>query len=159
MEALEKSETNMVGVCGMGGIGKTTLVKEVGFKAKREGLFNMVVMAVVSQSAEIPRIQRQLGEQLDLRYSCETEYGRANQLRAGIKREDKILVILDDVWSKIRLTEIGIPYGNDHDGCCKVLLSTRREQVCTSMGCQEIIHMELLDDKGAWDLFLSLIHI
>lgn len=153
MEALEKSETNMVGVCGMGGIGKTTLVKEVGFKVKTKGLFNMVVMAVVSQSAEIHRIQKQLGEQLNLRYNCETEYGRANQLRARIKLEGKILVILDDVWSKIKLTEIGIPHGDDHDGCCKVLLSTRREQVCTSTECQEIIRMEILEYKEAWDLF------
>uniref|UniRef100_A0A7C9AXD0 NB-ARC domain-containing protein n=1 Tax=Opuntia streptacantha TaxID=393608 RepID=A0A7C9AXD0_OPUST len=152
VEALENRGTNMVGVYGMGGIGKTTLVKEVGVQAKREGLFSMVVMAVVSQSPNIYRIQTQLADQLDVNYRQETEVGRADQLRTRMKHEEKILVILDDVWRKIDLREIGIPYGNDHNGC-KVLLSTRREQVCVSMDCQKKVCVTLLEDDEAWQLF------
>ncbi|XP_021911830.1 probable disease resistance protein At1g61190 [Carica papaya] len=44
-ETLKDPNVNMVGVYGMGGVGKTTLVKEVAKKAKQDGIFNMVVMA------------------------------------------------------------------------------------------------------------------
>ncbi|KAG4922379.1 hypothetical protein JHK86_051192 [Glycine max] len=45
MKALEDSTVNIVGVYGAGGVGKTTLVKEVANKAREKKLFNMVVMA------------------------------------------------------------------------------------------------------------------
>jgi putative protein kinase ArgK-like GTPase of G3E family len=38
----------MIGLYGMGGVGKTTLVKEVGRRAKESKLFDEVLMATLS---------------------------------------------------------------------------------------------------------------
>lgn len=53
MEAIKDDGINMIGIYGMGGVGKTTIVKEVCKRAKEHKLFDEVAMAVVSQSADL----------------------------------------------------------------------------------------------------------
>ncbi|KMT12704.1 hypothetical protein BVRB_4g088020 [Beta vulgaris subsp. vulgaris] len=138
MRALKRENQSMIGVYGMGGAGKTSLVKKAIIAAEEMQLYSKVVVSVVSQALNVHKIQGELGEQLGLRYSRETELGRATQLKNRMKLEEKILVVLDDVWNKIDLTIIGIPNGDDHKGC-KVLFTTRLKPVCSLMDCKEPI--------------------
>uniref|UniRef100_A0A2N9G551 Uncharacterized protein n=1 Tax=Fagus sylvatica TaxID=28930 RepID=A0A2N9G551_FAGSY len=57
LEALRDDYSNMIAICGMGGIGKTTMAKEVAKRAKDDKLFDEVVMAVVSQNQDLRKIQ------------------------------------------------------------------------------------------------------
>ncbi|KAI9115801.1 hypothetical protein K1719_013470 [Acacia pycnantha] len=66
----------------------------------------------------------------------------------GIKNK-RILIILDDVWSKLSLEQIGIPL---NEGCC-VLLTTRLRDLCLDMDCKSIIEVSILIDEEAWALF------
>ncbi|KAF2294556.1 hypothetical protein GH714_012556 [Hevea brasiliensis] len=58
MDALRDPNLNMIGVYGMGGVGKTTLAKEVHRQAIEEKLFDVVVMVAVNQTPELRRIHR-----------------------------------------------------------------------------------------------------
>ncbi|KAF7842571.1 putative disease resistance protein [Senna tora] len=60
--------------------------------------------------------------------------------------EEKILIILDDVWQELNLRAIGIPLGfhQSQKGHCNVLLTTRYMTVCKRMECQNTINLELL---------------
>ncbi|XP_059664775.1 probable disease resistance protein At4g27220 isoform X2 [Cornus florida] len=146
MEALKDDKTNIIGVHGMGGLGKTMLVKEVGKKAKQLKLFDQVVMAVVSQTIKIKEIQGQIADMLGLKFDQESETGRAGRLCMRLKNEKKVLIILDDVWEHLNLTEIGIPFGNDHRGC-KIVLTSRRQQVYTSMGVEWKIPLNIISEE------------
>ncbi|XP_017604606.1 disease resistance protein At4g27190-like [Gossypium arboreum] len=100
IEALKDENINMIGLWGMGGVGKTTLVHEVGSQAQKLNLFD---------KSE----QRRRSEQ---------------ELWSRLKNEQRIPVILDDIWEPINLKkEIGTPIGDDHKGC-KFLLTTRHQQ-------------------------------
>ena len=55
--SLSNHNFNMIGVYGMGGIGKTMLVKEVAGQAKGNNLFEKVISAQVSQTPQIKKIQ------------------------------------------------------------------------------------------------------
>ena len=46
MEALRNDDIRMIGVWGMGGVGKTTLANQVAKKAEEDKLFEKVVMAL-----------------------------------------------------------------------------------------------------------------
>ncbi|XP_028059469.1 probable disease resistance protein At1g61190, partial [Camellia sinensis] len=96
MEVLKKDEFRMIGIHGIGGVGKTTIAKEVFARAKKDELFEEVVMAVVSQAPKIREIQGQIADLLDLKFSEETEAGRAGRLHARLNGK-RVLVILDDV--------------------------------------------------------------
>ncbi|KAL7193370.1 hypothetical protein ACSBR2_025059 [Camellia fascicularis] len=64
MEALIDDSINMIGICGMGGVGKTTLVKEVAKKAEENKLFNEVMLVEVPQDPSFTVIQGMIAAQL-----------------------------------------------------------------------------------------------
>ncbi|KAI9076833.1 hypothetical protein K1719_041137 [Acacia pycnantha] len=53
-EELRNPDVNMIELCGLGGVGKTTIAKEV---AKNKKVFEKVIMATVSQKLNIEKIQ------------------------------------------------------------------------------------------------------
>jgi hypothetical protein len=136
----------------MGGVGKTTLVKEVGRRAKELQLFPEVLMATVSQNPNVTDIQDRLADKLGLDIKEKSKEGRADRLWQRLKQVEKMLIILDDVWKHIDLKEIGIPFGDDHRGC-KILLTTRLQGICSSMECQQKVFLRVLPEDEAWDLF------
>ncbi|KAJ6753545.1 hypothetical protein OIU79_026386 [Salix purpurea] len=152
MKALKDDNVNMIGLYGMGGVGKTTLVQEVGRTAKETQLFDKVLLATVSQNPNVKDIQNRMAESLGLHFDEETTEGRANRLWQRLKTEKKMLVILDDVWKVVNLKEIGIPVGDDHRGC-KVLLTTRDRDICSLMQCQQNVLLRILSENEAWALF------
>ncbi|GMY19496.1 disease resistance protein At4g27190-like, partial [Fagus crenata] len=64
-EALRDDKINMIAICGMGGIGKTTMAMEVAKRAKDDKLFDEVAIAVVSQNRDLIKIQDEIAEMLD----------------------------------------------------------------------------------------------
>ncbi|KAG4937122.1 hypothetical protein JHK85_052041 [Glycine max] len=117
MKALEDSTVSIVGVYGAGGVGKTTLVKEVANKAREKKLFNMVVMANVTRIPDREKIQGQIAEMLGMRLEEESEIVRADRIRKRLMKEkESTLIILDDLWDGLNLNILGIPRSEDDDG-------------------------------------------
>ncbi|KAK2640388.1 hypothetical protein Ddye_028183 [Dipteronia dyeriana] len=151
IDALCNPDVNMVGIYGMGGVGKTTLAKEVGKQAVK--LFNEIVFAEMSDSPDIKKIQGEIADKLGLEFREETESGRARRLCERLKKEEKILLILDNIWGSIDLEKIGIPSCDNHKGC-KLLLTTRSRDVLTNkMDSQINFYIEVLNEDDAWKLF------
>ncbi|XP_054818946.1 probable disease resistance protein At4g27220 [Prosopis cineraria] len=147
--ALKDDEKTKIGLYGMGGCGKTFLLNEVQKSVKDLELFDKIVFVRVSKRQKTA-IQQDIASWLGLIF--ETEIGedtRANRLSMGFTEDNKYLIILDDVWEVLQCDKIGIPLGEN----CKVLLSTRGQNLCTMMNCQEAIHLSLLTKEEAWDLF------
>ncbi|KAK5834323.1 hypothetical protein PVK06_018200 [Gossypium arboreum] len=143
---------NMIGLYGMPGVGKTTLAQEVGKHAGEQKLFDKVVMFTMSQNPNINNIQDKVADVFGLKFQTSSRQGRAEELFKSMQRVNKILVIVDDLWEEFELKIIGIPFGDDHKGC-KILLTTRRQQVCTKMNCQKEIQLGILSEDEAWVLF------
>ncbi|ESR45731.1 hypothetical protein CICLE_v10000228mg [Citrus x clementina] len=109
--ALIDVDVGIIGVYGMGGIGKTTLVKEFARRAIEDKLYDMVAFSEVTQSPDIKKVQEDIAETLGLQLSEEAESRRASRLYERLKNEKKILVILDNIWKPLDLGTIGIPFG------------------------------------------------
>ncbi|KAI9100898.1 hypothetical protein K1719_024022 [Acacia pycnantha] len=152
-KALTDDDSFMIGLWGMGGAGKTTLVKAVGKKAKELKLFDRVVLAEISKSPDIKKIQGEIADMLEIKLEEESFTGRAKRIAQQLESEEQILIILDDVWAQLNLEEIGVRFGGNHQRSCKVVLTTRQKDICTRMECQEIIQLELLEKDEAWNLF------
>ncbi|CAL8997652.1 unnamed protein product [Prunus brigantina] len=157
MTALKDDKVTVIGVYGMGGVGKTTMVKQVGAQARKDGLFDHVIMAVFSQKPDLMKIQGQLSDMLGLKLQEETELGRAGRLKERILRGNKTLMILDDIWNASQtLTSFGIPSPIELQGCnSKVLLTTRRLNVCHVMKSHVKVHLDVLSAEDSWNLFAN----
>ncbi|XP_039139727.1 probable disease resistance protein At4g27220 [Dioscorea cayenensis subsp. rotundata] len=151
LNALKDEHVHIVGVCGMGGVGKTTLIKEVAKRAKNEKLFNEVVMVTISQNPNIKSIQNEIAERLGLRLDEESEEVRAMRIDERLGKSGRILIILDDVWEKLELTKIRISQKDN----CKVAVTTRSRDSCEQIQCQKTVEMKPLNDGESWFLFKS----
>ncbi|XP_016714722.1 disease resistance protein At4g27190-like [Gossypium hirsutum] len=152
MEALKDDIVKKIGVWGMGGVGKTTLVRNVSGKVRG---FDRVIMVTVSETVDIEKIQNKIADDLDLKFGKNTEGGKATELWSRLSN-GKFLVIIDDLWKEWNddgdLRKIGIPLVKDEKGC-KIILTTRNYNVCQHMECEETIQLKVLEDGEAWTLF------
>ncbi|XP_031280779.1 disease resistance protein At4g27190-like [Pistacia vera] len=112
METLKDANFNLIGVSGMGGVGKTTLVKKIACQALEDKLFDRVVIAEVTLTPDHKKIQDKIAYDLDMQFGQESEFERAGRLRDRLKKENRVLVILDNIWEKLDLKAIGIPFGH-----------------------------------------------
>ncbi|XP_050110252.1 probable disease resistance protein At4g27220 isoform X1 [Malus sylvestris] len=156
IEGLKREEVRMIGICGMGGVGKTTMVKEIITRLAKLNLFDKIVMATVSHSPSIRTIQSEIADEIGLQFKEESEPGRARRLHGRLMGIERILIVLDDAWTELGFAAIGLPYGDAHKGC-KVLLTSRDSDVCNRMGSQQIIAVPILTTEESQELFREMV--
>ncbi|GMN20219.1 hypothetical protein TIFTF001_048711, partial [Ficus carica] len=104
---LEENNVRRIGVWGMGGVGKTTLVRNMNNKlnstSSDQCLFSIVIWITVSKEVDLKRVQREIADRLNLKMEAEESIERtARRLHQRLEKE-KFLLILDDVWDNIDL--------------------------------------------------------
>ncbi|TYG71697.1 hypothetical protein ES288_D05G418800v1 [Gossypium darwinii] len=151
---LMQEEVSKIGVWGMGGVGKSTIMKHIHNDLLKEQRFERVVWVTISKEFNIVKLQNDIASALNGMMPEEAnKVRRAAILSEMLKRAGKHVLILDDVWSEVSLEEIGIPKPSSSNGY-KLVLTTRVEQVCKSMGCK-VIKVKPLSEEEALILFLS----
>jgi len=96
-------------------------------------MFDKVISITVSQTQNIRDIQGKMADMLNLKLKEESEERRAQRLWLSLKENKRILVIVYDLWKEFNLMNIGIHIDNVNKGTWKILVTTRNQQVCTSM--------------------------
>ncbi|KAB2005786.1 hypothetical protein ES319_D11G295000v1 [Gossypium barbadense] len=156
MESLKDATTGMIGVYRMAGVGKTSLVKEVERQLHEVKLFDSVVRAIVSRIPDIKEIQEQIAYSLGLKLEENSPVVRARRLCERLRKEKNVLIILDDLWKKLDLEEVGIPFGSRHKGC-KILLTTRDQNVLSNgMDATKTFAIGDLENEEAWEFFRKI---
>ncbi|KAM3693841.1 hypothetical protein ACJW31_07G014800 [Castanea mollissima] len=144
-----------IGIWGLGGVGKTTLVKNLNNQLGKASTqpFGIVIWATVSKNLVYENVRKQITERLNLEVKMDESVQRmASRLYKRLEKEEKFLLILDDVWAKIDLHTLGVPVPEVHKGC-KILLTSRLMEVCRTMTTDLDIKVEVLNDVEAWQLF------
>ncbi|TYJ48195.1 hypothetical protein E1A91_A01G044100v1 [Gossypium mustelinum] len=154
---LMSDEIGMVGVCGMGGIGKTTIMKHIHNKlleeTKTKPLFEKIIWVTVSQDFNITRLQQDIADAMNIEDLPKPEQKRAAVLRNEL-RQIRHVLILDDVWEGFVLEKVGIPIPIFSNGS-RLVLTSRSKVVCRSISCCEIIEVSPLSNEESMNLFLA----
>lgn len=147
----KKQSVMIVGVKGMGGIGKTTLAVALCHDAEIQACFTGGIHFVtVSQSPNMLELFKELWEKLigGSRPWFQNEEDALRQLQRAIRRmESPVLLVLDDVWSRAHLEKLA--FEGDQ---CRILFTTRQASTLPVRNAS-LYELGLLSEEHALRLF------
>ncbi|KAJ8619227.1 hypothetical protein MRB53_015413 [Persea americana] len=98
-ECLMDVNVAVLGVYGIGGVGKTTIMTHIYNQLIEDSIFYSVIWVTVSKASTLEQLQNNIAKSLDLELSKEAdEMRRSQELFAAFKRRKKFVLILDDMW-------------------------------------------------------------
>ncbi|KAH0644180.1 hypothetical protein KY284_032064 [Solanum tuberosum] len=161
LQLLEDDKVCIIGVWGKGGVGKTTLVKNLNnellkIKVSNSKLFfGVVIWVTMPKPIDIRKVQEQIARRLNLKVDNEGNViSIASKIYERLKQEKSFLLILDDVWQAINLDDIGVPQPKAHTGS-KVIITSRFLDVCKKMKTDTEMNISTLDEDESWQLFVE----
>ncbi|XVF78216.1 hypothetical protein PTKIN_Ptkin14bG0112500 [Pterospermum kingtungense] len=147
---LMDADVQKIGLCGMGGIGKTTIMKVVHNQLLKTKKFDIVIWITVSKEPNIIKLQDRIARAMEKTLQeDEDKTIRAGMICEMLSRKEKYVLILDDMWDKLSLEEVGIPEPSNGS---KLLVTTRLLDVCHYLDCREV-RVPTLSKEDAWLLF------
>ncbi|KAH9569582.1 hypothetical protein CY35_03G140900 [Sphagnum magellanicum] len=157
VEMLDTSEgrnaaPRYVGVCGMGGVGKTLLLQRVYGSPKVHGHFQgaMFIWVTVGQTPNIMALYRRLSEELGIKPESNANAEDYKLKLHSQFRGKRVFLVLDDVWKEKAFDSLDLAKG---DG--SVTLLTTRNQSLLERASPHINqeHMSPLSKEDGWSLF------
>ncbi|KAM0055059.1 putative AAA+ ATPase domain, P-loop containing nucleoside triphosphate hydrolase [Helianthus debilis subsp. tardiflorus] len=163
LQALQSNNESqkMIALCGMAGVGKTTMMEQLKKAVEDSGTFDWVVKVVIGEKNDPKSLQQAIAEYIGERLDETTVEARADRLRKIFETKSqqgqkKNLVIMDDIWKEVDLIDVGLsPLPNGF----KLLLTSRFEDVCNKMGVRidSIFRVRVLSDPEATTLFFTTV--
>ncbi|PWA51591.1 resistance protein candidate RGC20 [Artemisia annua] len=156
----DDDKNRVIALCGMGGVGKTTLMNQLKQAAHDYKMFKWILVAVIGNTPNLFAIQKAIAAHIGEPLTETDETLRATYLtkifQGFAERKEKILVILDDVWEKIKLEDIGLA-SPVPDGV-KLLLTSRYVNVCQQIAVDadsilKVVKVDVLEEGEARDFF------
>ncbi|KAJ0844604.1 putative P-loop containing nucleoside triphosphate hydrolase, leucine-rich repeat domain superfamily [Helianthus annuus] len=164
LQSLQSNDESqkMIALCGMGGVGKTTMMEQLKKAVEDSKMFDWVVKVVLGESTDPFVLQQAVAEYIHQDLSEKTIVARAELLRKkfeGMSQngQKKILVLMDDIWKEVDLKDVGLtsPLPNGF----KLLFTSRFEPICTRMGGRpsSIFRVGVLHEEEAKTLFFEIV--
>ncbi|GMJ13630.1 hypothetical protein like AT3G14470 [Hibiscus trionum] len=152
--ASHHDDLSVYAICGMGGLGKTTIAQLVYHDENIAKAFDLRVWVCVSDDFDVKRLTKAIVESIDGK-SCDIQELDPLQRRLVEKLIGKrFLIVLDDVWNECldkwdRLNQALQSGGRGST----VIVTTRLEKTALMMATVPFHRLGCLTDDDSWSLF------
>ncbi|XP_056166463.1 disease resistance protein SUMM2-like isoform X3 [Syzygium oleosum] len=149
---LMKDEISIIGIYGMGGVGKTAISMHVHNRLLENPAFKDVFWVTVPHNLSVYDLQIEIANMVNLDDLLKEKNvkKRASMLSRHLATKKTSVLILDGLLTHFMLEDVGISVGA---GRIKLVLTTRSLDVCRRMLCQKHIYIKPLWPDEAWTLF------
>ena len=136
---METRQVGLIGVWGMGSIGKTTLLKKVYNYFKARNIFDVVIWVTVSQFS-ILELQNCIAQTINLDSSFFGSNADLKKMKLSAHLKiGKFLLFLDDMWDPLNLKQLGVEIGNGKGS--RVVFSTRNGDLIRQMNIEKSLQL------------------
>jgi predicted AAA+ superfamily ATPase len=148
---IEDSQLEVISVYGMGGLGKTTLVRDVYQDEKLNGMFEKRACATIMRPFNSKELLQNLSSQFGYKDVPEMDKELPGK---------KYLIVLDDLSSNAEWDTIR-PHFPAMETSSRIIVTTRVKDIAIhcSKKHEQIYKLKILEDKNALDLFIKKVHI
>ncbi|KAF7146799.1 hypothetical protein RHSIM_Rhsim04G0236100 [Rhododendron simsii] len=154
LDKIRDESTPKIGIWGMGGVGKTTVLQLLNNMPEITAMFDHVIWVTISKSPSVRMVQEEVLRRLKIKLDGgESDETIASLLFHKLDRK-KFLLLLDDVWEMVDLAVVGLP-NPSKDNSCKLVLTTRNLEVCRKMGTYTDIKVKVLLEEEALEMFYT----
>ncbi|CAL5422951.1 unnamed protein product [Camellia sinensis] len=147
-------DVSVYAMCGMGGLGKTTLAQLVYKDGRVESYFELRIWVCVSVDFDVERLTRAILESIE---GGGCIISNLDPLLRHLQEklcEKRFLLVLHDVWNEYHEKWDKL---KNAPKCgakgCTVIVTTRIQKVALIMATLPIHHMARLSDDDSWSLF------
>lgn len=150
--------SRLLGIWGMGGVGKSSLLKLLVYSSTSNPIFDVILFVKAGWGCTVGQLQHAIAQNMGLP-SVPNETSQEAIICSHLN-DKSFLLLIDDLWGYLDLEAVGIPMPlgkvPDSHHQRKLVFTTRRLNVCGSMGCRNnTIRMKCLGGEDAWKLFES----
>ncbi|XVF71539.1 hypothetical protein PTKIN_Ptkin12aG0046000 [Pterospermum kingtungense] len=140
-------------ICGMGGLGKTTLAQLVYNDQSINNAFDLRTWVCVSEDFDITRLTKAIIESIGGNCGIQELDPLQRDLQEKL-RGKKFLLVLDDVWNEFHDKWEGLKeaFRCGANGSV-VIVTTRIEKVALMMTTTPVLHLGCLSEDDSWSLF------
>jgi len=158
-QLLMNKQVKVVGICGMGGLGKTTLATQVFQDTQTSEHFEKRAWVCISKRFEAREVVRNIlleltnaNERKELHYLTD---GELPSKICEILKQNSCLVVLDDVWSNDDWNALNPAFDSiSTSPSSKIFITTRNNGLIQHGESMEYCHsLDLLSDDDSWKLF------
>ncbi|XP_057793126.1 putative late blight resistance protein homolog R1B-14 [Salvia miltiorrhiza] len=154
LDRLTGGNTNrqIIPVVGMGGIGKTTLARNIFDNALVKEHFDICAWTTISQTYNVRETLREVLSQASGDSDSDlSEAGLGEKLYKYLSCR-RYLIIMDDMWNVEVWDKMRFFFPNYNDGS-RIIVTTRMSNLAAKLSESYRVGMKFLDEASSWDLF------